>query len=75
MQPNAWNHLTWQFERVGNQTHFISVTLNGTQQTIDKYFNARNVNAQEINVAFQLDGDEHQDALQAWLDKVTLYYW
>jgi hypothetical protein len=26
-------------------------------------------------VAFQLDGDEHQDALQAWLDKVTLYYW
>ena len=30
---------------------------------------------QEINVAFQLDGDEHQDALQAWLDKVTLYYW
>jgi Bacterial Ig domain len=75
VQPNAWNHLTWQFERVGNQTHFISVTLNGTQQTIDKYFNAENMNAQEINVAFQLDGDEHQDALQAWLDKVTLYYW
>jgi Bacterial Ig domain len=75
VQPNAWNHLTWQVERVGNQTHFIAVTLNGTQQTIDKYFNAENVNAQEINVAFQLDGDEHQDALQAWLDKVTLYYW
>lgn len=75
VQPNAWNHLTWQFERVGNQTHFISVTLNGNQQTIDKYFNAENMNAQEINVAFQLDGDEHQDALQAWLDKVTLYYW
>ena len=75
VQPNAWNHLTWQFERVGNQTHFISVTLNGYQQTVDKYFYAENVNAQEINVAFQLDGDEHQDALQAWLDKVTLYYW
>jgi hypothetical protein len=75
VQPNAWNHLTWQVERVGNQTHFIAVTLNGYQQTIDKYFYAENMNAQEINVAFQLDGDEHQDALQAWLDKVTLYYW
>ncbi|HLH09040.1 MAG TPA: hypothetical protein VKW78_17515 [Terriglobales bacterium] len=75
VQPNTWNHLTWEEERVGNQTHFIAVTLNGYRQPIDKYFYAKPVNAQEINVAFQLDGDEHQDALQAWLDKVTLYYW
>jgi hypothetical protein len=76
VNANAWNHLTWEFERIGNQTHFIAVTLNGYRQVVDKYYYARPVgNAREINVAFQMDGDEHEDNYQAWLDKVTLYYW
>jgi hypothetical protein len=76
VNANAWNHLTWEFERIGNQTHFIAVTLNGYRQILDKYYYARSVgNAREINVAFQMDGDEHEDNYQAWLDKVSLYYW
>lgn len=76
VNANSWNHLTWEYERVGNQTHFIAVTLNGYRQVVDKYFYSRPVgNAREINVAFQMDGNEHEENYQAWLDKVTLYYW
>jgi hypothetical protein len=76
VNANAWNHLTWEFERIGNQTHFIAVTLNGYRRAVNKYYYARSVgNAREINVAFQMDGDKNEDNYQAWLDKVTLYYW
>jgi hypothetical protein len=76
VNANAWNHLTWEMERIGNQTHFIAVTLNGYRQVIDKYYYARPVGtAREINVAFQMDGNEHEDNYQVSLDKVALYYW
>jgi len=29
----------------------------------------------EINVAFQMDGDNVQHGYDAWLDNVTLSYW
>lgn len=76
VRAKSWNHLTWEFERIGNQTHFIAVTLNGYRQTVNKYYYSKPVgNAREINVAFQMDGNEHQDNYQTWLDKVSLYYW
>jgi Bacterial Ig domain len=75
VRANAWNHLTWETERVGNQTHFIAVTLNGYRQAINKYFYAKPVSARELNVAFQMDGDEYEQAYQVWLDKVNFYYW
>jgi Bacterial Ig domain len=76
VRANAWNHLTWEVERVGNQTHFIAVTLNGYRQTINRYYYARPIgNVRELNVAFQMDGDEYQDDYQAWLDRVRLYAW
>ena len=75
VKANAWNHLTWEVERVGNQTHFIAVTLNGYRQAINQYHYAKPVNARELNVAFQMDGDEHQDDYQTWLDRVRLYAW
>lgn len=76
VKANAWNHLTWEFERSGNHTHFIAVTLNGYRQVVDKWYYARPVgNARELNVAFQMDGNEHQDDYQVWLDKVSLFVW
>ncbi len=75
VNANAWNHLTWELERVGNQTHFIAVILNGYRQVVDKYYYAKPSGVHEINTAFQMDGDEHMDNYQVWLDKVALYYW
>jgi len=62
-------------ERVGDQTHFIAVTLNGYRQVVDKYYQAKPWGGHEINVAFQMDGNHIQQNYQVWLDKVSLYYW
>lgn len=75
VNANSWNHLTWELERVGGQTHFVAVTLNGYRQTVDKYFNSKPGGYHELNVAFQMDGNHAQDDYQVWLDKVSLYFW
>jgi Bacterial Ig domain len=74
-KANSWNHLTWEFERVGNQTRFIAVTLNGYRQTINRYYYAKSSSVHEINVAFQMDGNVDQTDYSVWLDKVHLFYW
>jgi hypothetical protein len=75
IKANAWNHLTWEFERVGSQTHFIAVTLNGYRQSINRYYYAQSSGVHEMNVAFQMDGNYRQDDYSVWLDKVHLFYW
>ena len=70
---NTWIHLVWTFERVGNQVHYVSLSLNGTTCPIDQFFGAQpSWTLEDINVAFQLDGDFSQQPYTVWLDKVTL---
>lgn len=75
VNANSWNHLTWELERVGDKTRFVAVTLNGYRQTVDKYFTAKPWSGHELNVAFQMDGNQRMDDYQVWLDRVALYYW
>lgn len=70
-----WNHLVLQFQRVGNQTKFISVTLNGHLNYINRTFNTFGVNASELNAAVQLDGDYNQQNYSMWVDKMTVTAW
>jgi post-segregation antitoxin (ccd killing protein) len=72
---NTWHHLTWELKRSSTQATFIAVTLDGVRSTVNMTFNAKPVTANELNVAFQLDGDYAQHAYSAWLDNVTLTYW
>ncbi len=70
---NTWTHLVWQFERVGNQVHYISLTLGSQTYHVDRYYSYQpNWVMQGINVAFQMDGDSRQEPYNVWLDKVTL---
>lgn len=71
----TWNHLTWEFERVGGQTYFVSVTLNGNTYYINRYYNAEPMNANELNVAFQMDQNYAGANYNVWLDKVSLTAW
>lgn len=71
----VWHHLTWEFQRNATQTIFIAVTLDGQKSFVNQTYNAKPMNATEINVAFQLDGDFAQHPYSAWLDNVTLSYW
>ena len=51
-------HVVWKLERVGNQVHYISLTVNNQTCTIDTYDTAEpNWYQEEIDIAFQMDGD------------------
>jgi hypothetical protein len=76
VSANTWHHLTWQIERVNGQAHYISVTLDGNVGTVDKYYDPQpGWNGNDVNVAFQLDGDYRQDPYSVWLDNVSLSWW
>lgn len=70
---NTWTHMVWQFERVGNQVHYVSLTVGAQTYSIDMYqsFEAGWV-MQDIDVAFQMDIDSGADPYNVWLDQVTL---
>ena len=72
----TWHHLTWEFERTtGGNVSFIAVTLNGVKHYINKSYAPKDGTANEINVAFQMDGDGNMTDYDTWLDKVKLTYW
>jgi len=76
VSAQSWHHLTWQVERVNNQVHYISVTLDGNVMTIDKYYDPQpNYSGEDVNIAFQMDGDYRQDPYDVWLDNVSLSSW
>lgn len=73
LPANTWIHLVWQFERVNGQEHYISVSVNGTTSTVDTFYQPQQQwTLEDINVAFQMDGDFRQDPYTVWLDKLTL---
>ena len=70
---NTWIHLVWQFERVGEQVHFISVTVGDQTYPLDLFYsNEPQWVMESIDVAFQMDGNFAQQPYNVWLDKVNL---
>ena len=70
---NTWIHLVWEFERVGNQVHYISVTVGDQKYPLDlHYSNEADWTMESIDVAFQMDGNYGQQPYNVWLDNVTL---
>lgn len=72
----AWTHVVWTFERVGTQVHYVSLQLNGVTIPVNMYWGYQaSYPDQDINMAFQMDGDFRQDPYNVWLDKVTVRAW
>jgi hypothetical protein len=70
---DSWIHLVWNVERVGDQVHYISLTVGDQVLNVDTYYsNQPDWTLEEIDVAFQLDGNYKQDPYNVWLDKVNL---
>ncbi len=71
---NTWVHLIWTLERVGNQVHYISVNVADQEYTVDTYYTAQpNWYQEEIDIAFQMDGNYEQQPYSVWLDEVNLF--
>lgn len=76
LSGNTWHHLTWQFERLNGQVHYISLTLDNQVMPVDVFMNPQqNWSGSDINVAFQLDGNFKQEPYSVWLDEVSLTQW
>ncbi len=71
----TWHHLTWEFKRTATQVAFIGFTYDGVTHYVNKTYTARASSVNELNVAFQMDGDSHMDAYSTWVDKISLTYW
>lgn len=70
---NQWVHIVWQFERVGQQVHYISLQVDDKTYPLDVSYSAQpDWSMGQINVAFQMDGNAKQDPYNVWLDKVNL---
>jgi hypothetical protein len=73
---NTWNHLVWQFERVGNQVHYISLQVNDQTYNVDTYYNnQQDWTLEEIDNAFQMDLQQPPIPYNVWLDEVNLTAW
>ena len=71
--PNTWIHLVWNVERVGNRVHYVSLTVGDQTYNVDTYYsNQSNWTLEEIDVAFQMDGNYKQEPYNVWLDNVQL---
>jgi hypothetical protein len=72
----TWHHLVLEFQRTSTpKVNFIAVTINGTKHYFNKLYAPRSSSANEINVAFQMDGNGSMTDYSVWLDKVKLTYW
>ena len=72
----VWHHLLWQLERVNGQVHYISLTVDDQVFSVDIFKDAQlNWPGNDIDVAFQMDGDSNQAPYNVWLDEVTLTQW
>jgi hypothetical protein len=69
----TWIHLIWTLERVGNQVHYMTLNVADQSYNVDTYYTAQpNWYQEEIDIAFQLDGNYEQQPYNVWLDQVTL---
>ena len=73
---NTWVHLVWQFERVNNQVHYISLQVGDQTYNVDTYYNNQpDWTLEEIDNAFQMDLAQPPVPYHVWLDKVNLTAW
>jgi hypothetical protein len=75
VQAYKWNHLTEEYYRANGKIYYVSITLNGQKYYVNRNFWAIGINANDINVAFQMDLNGGPTAYNAWLDQVKLSYW
>ena len=73
---SVWHHLVWNFERDTGRVHYISLILDNQTIPVDIWYNSQpNWQMEDIDIAFQMDGDFAQHAYSVWLDKVNLTAW
>jgi hypothetical protein len=80
-QPGTWHHVKWAVERAGDQSHYLSVTVDGITQAIsDTYAYQPSVPTdwEEGALAFQVQqdlGSQPGTGFEEWVNQVNVYGW
>lgn len=70
---NTWTHVVWNVERVRNQVNYVSLTISDQTYNIDTYDpNQPGWTLEEIDVAFQMEGNYKHEPYNVCLDQVQL---
>lgn len=70
-----WHHLTWEFKRTDTTLTFVGFTYDGVTHYVNKTYTGKASSVNELNVAFQMDGDSQMHDYSTWVDKISLTYW
>jgi len=78
--PNVWHHLRWSYERVGAQTHYLSLTVDNVTYPISStyaYQPAPGTSWANGAMVFQVQQDLNASgsSFKEWVNEVTLYTW
>ena len=66
--------MVWTLERIGNQVHYMTLSVDDHTYNVDTYYTAQpNWTQEEIDIAFQMDGNWDQQPYTVWLDRVNLF--
>jgi hypothetical protein len=71
----TWHHLVWEFQRTATNTVFVGFTYDGVTHYVNRSYPAIASGVNELNIAFQMDGDYAMHAYSTWLDKISLTSW
>lgn len=75
-QAYTWNHLVLEFQRTtGGKASFLAVTLNGKKSYINRSYYPQSSGVNELNTAFQMDGNGSMTDYSVWVDKIRLIAW
>ncbi len=80
LSPNTWHHVSWAVERVGGQTHYLSVTVDGVTQYISSSYAwlpalATNWSNGALTFQVQQDLSSAGGSYTIWVDKANVYAW
>ncbi len=75
-QAYKWNHIVLEFQRTsGGNVKFVSVSINGNKHYINRVYAPKSSSVNELNVAFQMDGNKYMTDYNTYLENVKLTYW
>ena len=73
---NGWVHMGLFFQRTWNdQVYYVGVSINNQMYYFNRTFTPHAANANELNVAVQLDGNYREENYSIWLDQAKLTAW
>ncbi len=78
--PNTWHQVKWAVERVGYQTHYLSITIDGVTYPISSTYAYQPAPATSWTngaLIFQVQQDLNSKggSFKEWVDKANIYLW